>query len=95
MRHFGDERFGEAVEPGSAGGGFPPGQGNLGGDAASLLLGRDAQVFLGAALDGVERDSDPRLRGSGRGLQVLKPTQLVDQQGTVPQFAVGQCPAVD
>ncbi len=71
------------METGAAGGGFPPGQSHLRGDAAPAFVGRDTGRRVGAALDGVERDGDPGLRSRGRGLQVFKFAQLVNQFGAL------------
>jgi hypothetical protein len=55
----------------------------LGCDAAPAFVGRNTGRRVGAALDGVERDSDPRLRSRCRGLQIFQAAQLVNQFGAV------------
>jgi len=80
VRHFGDERFGEAEEPAAAGGGFAPGEGDLSRDAGAELVGREAGVGLFAALPQVKVDGIPGLAGGQGGLQVLQLAGFVDER---------------
>jgi hypothetical protein len=60
-----------------------PCQGDLRANVLAPLRNRDPGVGLGAALGGIEGDSDPGLHSRNRRFQLLQPAQLIDQPGTV------------
>ncbi|MCU1554606.1 MAG: hypothetical protein JWM13_2092, partial [Arthrobacter sp.] len=71
--------LGQAQEPGAAGRGFPPGEGDLRADPGAKLGRRDTRCALGPALGQVESDRDPGLQRGRGGLQVLQLPELVHQ----------------
>ncbi|VDC29990.1 hypothetical protein PSET11_02334 [Arthrobacter ulcerisalmonis] len=81
--HFGDEGSGEAKEPAAAAGGFTPGQCYLGTDAVASLGGGHPGRGLGCAFEGVERDGQPGLEASGRGLQIFEAAELINQPSSI------------
>ena len=98
MGHFGDEGFGQAQEPAAAGGGFPPGQGDLRADPGAELRRRHTGVGLFAALEQVEGDGQTRLTGGQGRFSVFQGPDLSNQTRTVrPRHVPGrpdssQCP---
>lgn len=81
VRHFVDERLGEAEMPATAGGRIPPGQGNLGSQATAAPGGRHPGRGLRSAPPGVERSNEARLPSRRRGLQALQGGDAFNQLG--------------
>jgi hypothetical protein len=89
VRQLAGERAGEAEESGAAGGGLAAGQGDLGGDAAALLTGGQAQVAVLGAHRVVEVDGELGLDRAGVGLEVFEEADGGDAFG-VRQARIGQ-----
>ena len=81
--HLGDEGLGQAQEPAAAGGGFPPGQGDLRADPGPELGRGHPGVGLVAALEQVEGDGQTGLTGRQGGLPVFQGPDFSNQPRTV------------